>query len=68
VAGNPKYCSKCDIKKVKRAPYRDKVLKREGKNILLEQLGFNCKICDRKLVQMIDYTKSGSSRIKWKNA
>ncbi len=68
MANNPKYCKRCDIKKTERAPYRDRVLKREGKDILLEQLGFNCRICGRKLVQIIDYTKSGLSRIKWKNA
>lgn len=66
MATNPKFCRNCDISKVDRAPYRDKVLKREGKEILLEQLGFNCRRCNRPLIQLIDYTKSGRQRIKWK--
>lgn len=66
---NPKYCNNCNIKKVNRASYRDKILKRSSNGKPeLEQLGFNCKRCDRPWIQIIDYTKSGSARIKWKMA
>lgn len=61
-----KYCKNCNISKVTRAPHRDKILKQNGNEILLEQLGFNCRKCDRNLLQIIDYTKSGRARIKWK--
>lgn len=68
MAVKPSYCRKCNISKVNRAPHRDKVLKKKGTEIQLEQLGFDCKKCERKWVQIIDYTKTGSARIKWKQA
>lgn len=64
---NSKFCPKCDIRKVIKAPRRDKIVQKstDGK-IEIEHLGYDCKRCGRPWIQVINYTKRGRKVISWK--
>jgi hypothetical protein len=66
---NSKFCPKCDIRKVIKAPHRDKIVKKglDGK-VEVEYLGYDCRRCGRAWIQEINYNKSGRKVIKWKRA